>query len=145
MVRRFFAMVFLLVAIVASMGIYAAIQHHQTKLWAQWLEVSLLLMCLFATSIYLFRSSGSWLARMSCPSCKAKALEPSKIQFQRPGILGLLLGSFIYFAWAKARSRNLVCRECGHSTSTRTVGSNLALMWLVWAVVLLATAVANRL
>jgi hypothetical protein len=143
MLRWIFCVVFLLLALLFATGlatlvIEGTVQHPLRSVSAGCMAVSCLL-----TTVYCLRSPKSWLSGWRCPACAAQAMEPGRVKFQRIGPITFLFGGFLYLLWVKARPRNLVCAECHHTMAKRTMGSWVAMVWLITFVVGIIDGMAN--
>ena len=91
------------------------------------------------TAAYFFRSSNFWNARLTCPHCQQTgSLQPSVIRPSRISLLGWILGGIIgSLLYSHSRKHHFSCTACDHTSEMRSVGSRLALVWLMMLVLLI--------
>jgi hypothetical protein len=129
---------FALGLLVGQVGISLDKQEEHFGLFDHFVLVALWLLT-GVTAAYFFRSRNFWNARLTCPHCQQTgSLQPSVVHPSRISLLGWILGGIIgSLLYSHSRKHRFSCTACSHSCELRSVGSHLALAWLMMLVLLI--------
>ena len=143
--RKVFAVIFALIAILASILIVLDSLSHELpppRVLACFVALPLLSA---ATSMYLFRSAASWLARRRCGACGSVGdLAPASLMYRRPSVAALLFGGiFITLLIQHLPSQSFRCGKCSSELTFRPAGSILTVLWCLLIIALIIVGVID--